>query len=477
MRKSCIAAAFVTTGTGTDTATHITSKHQGPEPRRTIWLIGGWRKPCPRISSVQICRLCPSFFTIFPHATCQLCQGALGNNPHQPPKDGAADKMKDDLFHHGGAIDLAAKRYGIALDQWLDLSTGINPLPYDIGDIPVEYWQRLPLARDLEQVLGAAEQYYGIPVSGHIVCAPGTQALIQLLPFVLAAKTPIKKVAVLGPTYGEHAPAWQRAGMTTTEIQTTPQTRQHLIAHPQMVPTNANADAKTSLETSGWQSPHDNPALAAVIDDHDVFVIVNPNNPDGGVTDAQTLRNFANHLQDRGKYLILDEAFADTCPENTLCGHIAELENTVILRSFGKFFGLAGMRVGFAVGAPALIADLADRLGPWSVPGPALHIATQALADKNWQQQTRENLHHQANWLDEQVLRATGTGAKLLGGTDLLRLYAGPSLPALQQHLAQRGIWVRGFVHAPNWLRFGLPGTQANMDRLATALADFQMLG
>ncbi len=377
--------------------------------------------------------------------------------------------MKDDLFHHGGAIDLAAQRYGIALDHWLDLSTGINPLPYPVGDIPLPYWHRLPLARDLDQLVNTAEDYYNVLTPGHLLCAPGTQALIQLLPFVLAQKSPIKKVAVFGPTYGEHAPAWKRAGITTTEIQTTAADRQYILSSPSTMP--ASAEISANLQATGWRGKQVNIDFSRLMADHDVFVIVNPNNPDGGTIDAATLYDFGRYLGTQGKYLIIDEAFADTCPEISLCREIAGLENTIILRSFGKFFGLAGLRVGFALAAPDIIAHLSDRLGPWSVPGPALHIATQALADKAWQQDTRKKLHEQARWLDAHI--STATACKHIGGTDLLRLYDGQNLPALQDHLAQQGIWVRGFADAPTWLRFGLPGETTHRDRLAAALAGF----
>ena len=378
--------------------------------------------------------------------------------------------MKDDISHHGGAIDLVAQRYGIALDQWLDLSTGINPLRYQVGDVPLQYWHRLPLAHDLAELVKAAEDYYRVPLPGHLVCAPGTQALIQLLPFVLAQNLTVKKVAVLGPTYGEHAPAWKRAGIDTTNIQTTASDRQHILSHGFHTPTSRALAA--NLHATGWRGAQSDIDFPHLLAEHDVFVIVNPNNPDGGIIDAETLYEFAQYLDAHDKYLILDEAFADTCPESSLCHLITHLKNTVILRSFGKFFGLAGLRVGFAIAAPALIAQLSDRLGPWSVPGPALHIATRALSDTAWQQQTRENLHIQARWLDQHILRASG--AKLVGGTDLLRLYAGQNLPALQHHLAQKGIWGRSFAPAPTWLRLGLPGTAENMNRLATALSDFE---
>jgi cobalamin biosynthetic protein CobC len=385
--------------------------------------------------------------------------------------------MSDDIFRHGGAIDLASEHYNIAVDHWLDLSTGINPTPYPITDAPAKTWHRLPLKRDTDAVLAAAKQYYGIVSMDHIACGPGTQALIQLVPFILAKTANINSVAIFGPTYGEHAPAWQRAHIRTTEIYATPDMRQAIVRNS---PTGAlspgaslapHIEPKYSPSDFGWSGLTPDHDLADVINTHDAFVIVNPNNPDGGLIDQNSLFSFATYLQKRGKYLIIDEAFADTAPDVSLCPKIHELTNTIILRSFGKFFGLAGIRVGFAVAHPAMIADITDRLGPWAVSGPALHITTHALGDQTWHQTMRDRLAAQAKWLDQAVLHATD--CELVGGTSLLRLYRGCRLPDLQKHLARQGIWVRGFTNAPNWLRFGLPGISTNQRRLISVLSDF----
>ncbi|MEQ5774977.1 threonine-phosphate decarboxylase [Thalassospira sp. NFXS8] len=383
--------------------------------------------------------------------------------------------MNNDIFRHGGAIDLAAAHYNIALSQWLDLSTGINPTPYPVEgtNIAPETWQRLPLKRDTDAAICAARHYYDVPSVNHIACGPGTQALLQLVPFILSETDQVKRVAIFGPTYGEHAPAWERAHVTTTEIFATPDIRQTIVRNQQLAPTSRikNAPANNAVSNFGWLGLTPVETLANIVNDHDAFVIVNPNNPDGGYFDRQSLFDFACYLQERGKYLILDEAFADTTPDLSLCPQVHHLTHTVILRSFGKFFGLAGARVGFALSHPALIAKISDRLGPWAVPGPALHIATAALGDNEWHHAMRTSLHLQANWLDQQLSKING--CKLIGGTDLLRLYQGEMLPALQKHLAQCGIWVRGFTQAPTWLRFGLPGTKENQNRLQTALESF----
>ncbi|OSQ36148.1 threonine-phosphate decarboxylase CobD [Thalassospira mesophila] len=353
--------------------------------------------------------------------------------------------MSDDIFHHGGAIDLAAAHYNIALDEWLDLSTGINPVPYPVGTPSPESWHRLPLKSDNDALVDAAQTCYNVPSSAHIASAPGTQALIQLVPFLLAQTGSVKTAVIFGPTYGEHARAWERAGVKTTEISYPAHTRLSLVQ---------------SHDKSG-----------DIIASHDVFVIVNPNNPDGGMIDATSLFDFAKRLQDQGKYLIIDEAFADTVPGISLCSKINVLTHTVVLRSFGKFFGLAGARVGFAITAAPLARQISDRLGPWAIPGPALHIATRALTDTSWQTATRTRLARDASRLDRLICALPD--CHLVGGTGLLQLYSGACLPALHHHLATNGIWGRRFHRTPNWLRLGLPGSETDWHRLQSALDEF----
>jgi cobalamin biosynthetic protein CobC len=207
----------------------------------------------------------------------------------------------------------------------------------------------------------------------------------------------------------------------------------------------------------------------------DVVVVVNPNNPDGRLLPTASLRLLAEAQAERGGWLVVDEAFADvlSVPDGmgmagaagTSTGGVPGL---LVMRSFGKFFGLAGVRLGYLLTTPALARQIHRALGPWAVAGPALAIATEALRDRSWIEATRSKLSAAAAALD-QVLRAGGL--EVIGGTSLFRLTRTPSPAArLYSALAAAGILVRRFDHHKSWLRFGLPGDEAAICRLERVL-------
>ena len=323
---------------------------------------------------------------------------------------------------HGGDLTEAIARHGGTPQQWLDLSTGINPWPWPIpSDLPPAIWQRLPSQADQDDLIASARKAYRVPDGINIAAAPGTQALIQWLPRLAAPGS----VAIMGPTYGEHALTWRAAGH-------------------EVVAFDESGDLPDSVRHA---------------------VIVNPNNPDGRVVNADAIAGIASRLRARGGWLILDEAFADVDPAVSAVALCAKLP-VVILRSFGKFYGLAGLRLGFAMAAPELAAGIVAALGPWPCSGPALHIGARALADQPWAERTRDKLKREAGKLDEILARA---GFAILGGTSLFRLARHPH--ALQRHaaLARQHIWCRSFEGRGNLLRFGLPPDEAGLDRLAAA--------
>jgi cobalamin biosynthetic protein CobC len=326
-------------------------------------------------------------------------------------------------MEHGGDLTEAIARHGGAIASWLDLSTGINPWPWPIPQpLPESAWQRLPSRPESEALLDAARKTYGVPDGASIAAAAGTQALIQLLPY-LAAPGP---VAIVGPTYSEHALAWRNAGHPVIAID-------HLAACPE-------------------NAVH--------------VVVVNPNNPDGCVTDRAGLTRIAAQLRGRGGWLVVDEAFADIDPAVSA---VALCPNwpVVILRSFGKFYGLAGLRLGFAIGEPDIVARITAALGPWPCSGPALLIGAAALGDQPWADRTRGALEQQARKLDQVLAKA---GFAIVGGTPLFRLARHPDALKLHGALARRQIWCRSFDWADDLLRFGLPADAAGLDRLAAAL-------
>lgn len=323
---------------------------------------------------------------------------------------------------HGGDLGAGARLFPQAPLPWIDLSTGINPWPYPVPDLPIAAWTRLPSPADMRDLVTAAATCYGVPDPACIAAAPGSQILIHTLPFLFAPA----EVAVLCPTYGEHAPAWARAGHHVRQV--------------------------TDLPAPDGPLP-------------DMLVLVNPNNPDGRLLPPDRLLALADRLAERGGWLVVDEAFADLVPDHSLAPQVGR-EGLILLRSFGKFFGLAGVRLGFLLAPPALARAMADRIGPWPVAGAAIHIGCQALADGEWQTATRNRLTTARQELDALLMRAR---LPLLGGTDLFRLVDAGS-DHLFHRLASAGLWSRIFAGRLGWIRLGLPPDRLSFGRLKRVL-------
>ena len=327
------------------------------------------------------------------------------------------------MLEHGGRLRLAAKEYGIALADWLDLSTGINPETYPHLTVEPAEWQRLP--EDDDGLEAAAAAYYG---NERLLAVPGSQAAIQTLPKLFKPMV----VACVSPLYEEHPQAWTRAGHQLRRL--------------------------PSLQR----------ALSAMAP---AVLLCNPNNPTARTVGREELLEAARHLKQRGGWLIVDEAFGDTEPENTVAA-LAGSEaapNLIVLRSLGKFFGLAGARVGFVLGDTGLLAPMRDQLGPWSIAHPSRIVARRALSDRAWQTAMRACLITVSQRLAA-MLAPLGTVRR----TALFCTVGGEETPlpvtALAGHFARHGILVRAFV-AHGRLRFGLPGGEAEWQRLQDAIA------
>jgi cobalamin biosynthetic protein CobC len=284
-------------------------------------------------------------------------------------------------------------------------------------------WRALPSARQEDALKRAAVAAYGVGDADQLVIAPGTQSIIQMLPRL----RPPSRVAVVSPTYGEHAASWAGLG--------------HLVGTCE------------DLDLAG---------------DAEVVVVVNPNNPDGRRYEPGKLLAFADELARRGGLLVVDEAFIDGTPELSVAGQVRP--GLVVLRSFGKFFGLAGVRLGFAIAEVSLAGRLRAAFGPWAVSGPALAIGCAALSDRVWIANMRHRLERETASFDTLLTRAH---LSVVGGTSLFRLVGAPRAWALYEHLGQQGILVRPFVTSPRWLRFGLPADEDERQRLRRALEEF----
>jgi cobalamin biosynthesis protein CobC len=338
--------------------------------------------------------------------------------------DGFSTPLLDLVFtEHGGNLDRARRAFSSAPEPWLDLSTGISPHPYPIPPLPAEAFTRLPEEGAIRGLERRAAEFYGAGDAACVVAAPGSQTVIQWLPHL----SPARKVGVLGVTYGEYARCFAAAGA--------------------QILTFEDLDAMATT---------------------DLAVVVNPNNPDGRSVAVDELLHLAKRLSTHGGALVVDEAFADFLP--TSVSVIPELpaEGVIVLRSFGKSFGLAGVRLGFAVASRSLAEALRRALGPWAVSGAAVAIGTSALADRDWCRATVQRLAVDAAALDRVLARA---GFSRIGGTPLFRLVRHPRAHEIFLSLAQAGILVRAFAGRRDWLRFGIPGNAEDCERIATALA------
>ncbi len=319
------------------------------------------------------------------------------------------------LVAHGGDLSAVRRRYPDAPEPWIDLSTGINPVPYPVAGLPLEVWSHLPTRHQERALLEAAARRYGVRDLATITASPGTQALIQLLPRIVRKS----RVAIVGPTYDEHEICWTRQGHEVRVV--------------------------TSIDQAAGA---------------DVTIVVNPNNPTGLLLPPSALRC-------HGGLLVVDEAFVDLLPDGA--SFAADLpSNTIVLRSFGKVYGLAGVRLGFAIAEKSIVDRVRDELGPWAVSGPALDIGRRALDDATWLQKAAFRLADDRRKLDSLLASA---GCEIVGGTPLFCLANHPDTSGLTDRLGRQGIHVRQFAGNPQWLRFGLPANAGEFSRLAAALA------
>lgn len=326
---------------------------------------------------------------------------------------------------HGGSLDWAEAKFGRPKAGWVDLSTGINPKAYPFQVPPEAAWRRLPDALEINKLKQAAADRYKVSDPSLIVPAPGSQSLIQLLPRLRGAS----HVEVLSPTYSEHAVAWRAESHSVFEI--------------------ADIDM-----------------LAC---DASVVVVTNPNNPDGRVISPDVLLKVADQMSSRGGWLVVDEAFSDTLPETSLASYTGR-DGLIVLRSFGKFYGLAGLRLGFALAPSNLALEISTKLGPWPVSGPAIAIAVDALSDDSWHTKAHQLLEVSATRLDRLLYKA---GLSVIGGTPLFRLVIDERAHVVFEALGREGILVRHFPENRKWLRIGIPENETAFARLEEALTGF----
>lgn len=324
------------------------------------------------------------------------------------------------MLEHGGRLRRVAAASGQPVGAWLDLSTGVSPFHWPVAEIPTDCWRRLPEEDD--GLLEAACAYYGAEA---LLPVDGSQCAIQLLPRLLGSR----RVAVVSPAYAEHAHAWRQAGSEVCEL--------------------------------------DYASVDAALESFDAVVIVNPNNPTGEYRAKADLMRWHSALSARGGWLVVDEAFIDPTPHLSLVGETSRT-GLVVLRSFGKFFGCPGARLGFVAAHPPLLEELRERVGPWPVSGPARWVGIQALQDVAWCEDTRNRL----DWASRELAKLlTRHGLPPAGGTPLFQWLRTGQAQGIYEHFLTHRILLRWFP-ALHGLRFGLPGASKEWERLRTALRE-----
>ena len=318
-------------------------------------------------------------------------------------------------IEHGGRIDCAIAVYGGTRAKWLDLSTGINAHSYPLPHLDLTVWKELPDCEAESKLLAAARIFWNVPNRFDIVVSPGTSALIAAIPRLMHKGS----VQILSPTYGEHATAFRQSGWQVAEIST-------------------------------WR------------ESCDMAVVVNPNNPDGRV---HSVASFPPALM-----IVVDESFADAMPGVSVLNE-AMPDNMIVLKSFGKFWGLAGLRLGFAICPSGVANPLKAMLGPWAVSGPALAIATKALSDLSWRNAEIGRLQLASSRLQELLIKI---GFEIVGGTPLFTLVKSADAAHIHHQLARSHILIRKFSYRPDLLRFGLPGREQDWQRLVQVLGTLQ---
>ncbi|HET9446105.1 MAG TPA: threonine-phosphate decarboxylase CobD [Steroidobacteraceae bacterium] len=329
--------------------------------------------------------------------------------------------------HHGGRLGVARSLFPDVSQPWIDLSTGINPRSYPAPRASLRSRNRLPEPTELARLEALAAAAFGVEDPARVVATAGTECALRLMPQILN----LKAAVIVGPTYGSHADAWTRAGALTQAIRA-----DELLTHAQR-------------------------AVA--------LTIVNPNNPDGRILERARLLDLQRSLNQHGGALIVDEAFADVAPETSVAAAAgAAAARLIVLRSFGKFFGLAGLRLGFIVAAPPLAATIRGLIGDWPVSSDAIAAGLAAYADDGWIARERVVLRKSAQRLDRMLVLS---GCEVVGGTSLFRLARAMDARERFARLLAAGILVRPFDSDPTLLRFGLPRGRAQWRRLAAALS------
>ena len=396
--------------------------------------------------------------------------------------------------YHGGALEVARRLAPHAPEPWIDLSTGVNPHAYPLPDLELEAWSRLPSTGAFAKLETAASRRYGA-VATSVVAGPGSQALIHALAHIL----PRGAVGALGPTYRGFAAAFAAVGARVAEAKRL----EDMVALDVAIVVNPNNPDGRIVPRADLLALHERlAARGGVLIVDEAFADFAPlaleftpgptqrvssplvGEEQGGGSRRPMAQGDSGAFDDLsgqrdppplpaptrggGGANVIDSAETQQAlnSEESLAPMLPA-SGAVVLRSFGKTYGLAGLRLGFALASPDIVPSLRAALGPWPVSGPAIAIGIRALAISDWLEAMRARLGKERARLDALL---QGAGWRIIGGTRLFRLAAHADARAAFERLLAAGILARPFADARTWLRFGIPGDENAWERLAAAL-------
>lgn len=262
---------------------------------------------------------------------------------------------------HGGDVYAASRELGCGVERIVDFSASINPL----GPSP-RVWRALshahealkhypdPTCLDLRTALASL---WGCSV-GHIIVGNGSTELIHLLPTSLG----LRHLLIVGPTFSEYAASMVRMKRRITTVYA-----------------ERREGYRPPIERIASLLGRKPPRHGGI----DSVVLCNPNSPTGQACDAAAVMRLARMAQRRKVLFIVDEAFVDYCPERSVLPLSSNVPNVIVLRSLTKFFGLPGLRVGYAVAARSLVERMERHLPPWSVNALGQLAGLAALRDEH----------------------------------------------------------------------------------------------
>ncbi|MFA0114249.1 threonine-phosphate decarboxylase [Vibrio sp. 10N.261.46.E11] len=342
----------------------------------------------------------------------------------------------NELPHHGGKLIEFSLRYQRPIEQWVDLSTGVSPHHYPIPEIPASVWNRLP--EDDDGLITAAQTYYQ---SDALLPVAGSQAAIQSLPHMIAKTQPTLTHILLPHTgYKEHQHAWQQY-------------------------------AEQSIQAVIFDFYRHKPTIEQ-LKTADVVVVINPNNPTALSVPPSEVLTWLDYIRDHST-LVIDEAFVDCTPELSVLPSFPTgvPDNLIVLRSVGKFFGLAGIRAGFCFASPLRLNILKQHLGPWTLSGPTRYVTTHALLNSHWQKENRQRLHEEAERMDQLLQQYFGqmAGSTKITSQILFHRVEISDSASWHHQLAKLGVFTR-HCDENDALRFGLPANESQWQALTRAL-------